>query len=415
MSKQLRELLNQLSNKNEALIALNSKEGVTIEELKNASNEIDLLQTKIEAQKKADEIAKNFEDPDNSTPVKGGSDNVVYNSALFTKAIADNLLKQRNQPGLKFTDKETNVITGNIGEDGGYAVPVDMQTKINTILKDTTDLYNLTDYELVVAKSGSRVYETRAKQKPMQPITESQVIPSAGDNPKLQKFTWSLKDLGDFMSIPNDLLKYADASLETWIINWFVDKVRITRNSEILYGVGGDDHATGIFKSNAYTKVEMPKTPQLADFKKAKNVTLLNIFKSTSSWIVNQDGFNYLDSLEDKLGKPYLQPDPKQSTQYLFLGLPVIELPNDVMITDANIPILLGDPKQGYKYVSDGAYQLATTNIGAGAFETNTTKARIMMSMDGNSKDSDALLILEIPKDGIEVANSGTNEEKPTV
>ena len=416
MSKQLRELLNQLSNKNEALMALNSKEGVTIEELTNASNEIDLLQTKIAAQKKADEIAKNFVDPDNSTPVKGGTDdNVVYNSALFTKAIADNLLKQRNQQGLKFTDKETNVITGNIGEDGGYAVPVDMQTKINTILKDTTDLYNLTDYELVAAKSGSRVYETRAKQKPMLPLSEGQVIPSAGDNPKLQKFTWSLKDLGDFMSIPNDLLKYADASLETWIINWFVDKVRITRNNEILYGVGGDDHATGIFKSDAYTKVEMPKTPQLVDFKKAKNVTLLNIFKATSSWIVNQDGFNYLDSLEDKTGKPYLQPDPKQSTQYLFLGLPVIELPNDVMLTDDNIPILLGDPKQAYKYVSDGTYQLATTNIGAGAFETNTTKARIMMSMDGNSKDSDALLILEIPKDGIEVASSGTEEQTPTV
>ena len=159
----------------------------------------------------------------------------------------------------------------------------------------------------------------------------------------------------------------------------------------------------------------MPKTPALNDFKSAKNVKLLNVFKATSMWIVNQDGFNYLDSLEDKLGKPYLQPDPKQSTQYLFLGLPVLEIPNDVMKTDTNIPIVLGDPKQGYKYFSDGAYQLATTNIGAGAFESNTTKARIMMNIDGNVKDSAALLILEIPKDGIEVASSGTEEQTPAV
>ena len=413
MSKQLRELLNQLSNKNEALMALNSKEGVTIEELTNASNEIDLLQTKIAAQKKADEIAKNFVDPDNSTPVKGTDDNVVYNGTLFTKVIADNLLKQKNQRGLNFTDKEMNVISGNIGEDGGYAIPADIQTKINTILQDGTDLYNLTDFELVAAKTGSRVYETRANQKPMQPLVENAAIPVSGDTPKLQKLTFSLKDLGDFMSIPNDLLRYADASLETWIINWFVEKVRVTRNFEILYGIGGDAHATGIFTTDKYTKIAMPKTPALNDFKSAKNVKLLNVFKATSMWIVNQDGFNYLDSLEDKTGKPYLQPDPKQSTQYLFLGLPVLEIPNDVMKTDTTIPILLGDPKQGYKYFSDGSYQLATTNIGAGAFETNTTKARIMMNIDGNVKDSDALLILEIPKDGIEVANS--DAEKPAV
>ena len=200
MSKELRELLNQLSNKNEALIALNSKEGVTLDELTNASNEIDILQAKIGSQKKADEITKNFADNSKAEPIKvPGAKNVIYNGALFVKAIADNLLKQKNQRGLSFTDEEVNVITGSIGEDGGYAIPADIQTKINTILQDGTDLYNLTDFELVSA---------------------------------------------------NDLLRYADASLETWIINWFVEKVRVTRNFEILYGIGGDAHATGIFTTN---------------------------------------------------------------------------------------------------------------------------------------------------------------------
>src|SRR3712207_7690926 len=66
----------------------------------------------------------------------------------------------------------------------------------------------------------------------------------------------------------------------------------------------------------------------LKDFKKCKNVELMNIFKPTARWIVNQDGFNYLDSLEDKTGKPYLQPDRSeehtselQSRQYLVCRL----------------------------------------------------------------------------------------------
>lgn len=403
MSKELRELLNQLDSKNKELNSLLNKDGVTAEELNKISNEIDVLQAKIEAQKRKENIENNFNEDNSKLLNTGKEENVIYNGALFVRAIADNLLKQKNQRGLNLSEKEINAISENIDEDGGYAVPEDIQTKINTRLKDTTDLYNMVDYEPVFTRSGSRTYEKRSKQKPMKPLSENQQIPTNGDNGKLERFNFKLKDLADFMSIPNDLLKFADKSLEDWIINWFVDKVRITRNAEILYGAGGDDHATGIMTSNKFKKITLPKSPSLKDFKKCKNVELLNVFKATSSWIVNQDGFNYLDSLEDKTGRPYLQPDPKDPTQYRFLGLPVIELPNDLLLsTESAVPVLLGDTKEAYKYVSDGAYELATTNIGAGAFETNTTKARIIMRIDGNVKDSEALLIAEIPVESVQ-------------
>ncbi|CEP89755.1 phage major capsid protein [[Clostridium] sordellii] len=407
MSKELRELLNQLDSKNKNLTNLLNKSDVTAEELKNASAEIDVLQAKIEAQKIKDNIDNSFNEGE-KTPIntRNNTDGeVVYNGSLFTKAIADNLLRQKNQKGLNLTEKEMNAISENIDEDGGYAVPQDIQTKINTRLKDTTDLYNLVDYETVYTRSGKRTYEKRSKQKPMKPLSENAnlVNLSNGDNAKLETYIFKLKDLADFMSIPNDLLKFADKSLENFIINWFVDKVRITRNVEILYGDGGDEHAQGIISSNKFKKVTLPKSPGLKEFKKCKNVDLLNVFKTTSQWIVNQDGFNYLDSLEDKTGRPYLQIDPKDSTQYKFLGLPVKELPNDLLLTTKTaIPVLLGDLKEAYKYVSNGKYELATTNIGAGAFETNTTKARIIMWMDGDVKDTEALLHIEIPIASVE-------------
>ncbi len=406
MSKELRELLNQLDTANKELNTLLKKDDVTEEELTKASNKLDLLEAKVKAQRKTDDMSKNLDDNHTKIDIENTmNDNVIYNSELFVKAIADNLLKQKNQKGLNLTERQMNVISENIDEDGGYAVPVDMQTQINRRLQDTTDLYNLVDYEKVLIRSGSRIYEKRSAKKAMQPLAENVNIPSAGDSPQLEKFSWKLKDLADFMSIPNDLLKFADSSLEEWIINWFVDKVRITRNIEILYGPGGDDHATGIFTTDKYSKISLAKNPELKDFKKIKNVNLKNYFKPTARWIVNQDGFNYLDSLEDKNGNPFLQPDPKQPTQFLFLGLPIVELPNEVLkTTKDSIPMLLGDSNQAYKYVSDGAYELATTNIGAGAFETNTTKARIIMRMDGNVKDSEALLIIQIPVAGLDVA-----------
>ena len=57
---------------------------------------------------------------------------------------------------------------------------------------------------------------------------------------------------------------------------------------------------------------------------------------------------------------------------------------------------MFGDLKSAYKYFDDGNYELLTTNIGAGAFETNTTKTRVITKMDGTVKDKDALLICEI-------------------
>ncbi|MCE9677537.1 phage major capsid protein, partial [Paraclostridium bifermentans] len=145
MSKELRELLNQLDNKSKDLTSLLNKSDVTAEELKNASDEIDVLQAKIEVQKRKDNIENNFNEGGTAlvNTINTGDGEIAYNGSLFTKAIADNLLRQKNQKGLNLTEQEMNAISENIDEDGGYAVPQDIQTKINTRLKDTTDLYNL--------------------------------------------------------------------------------------------------------------------------------------------------------------------------------------------------------------------------------------------------------------------------------
>ncbi|MCE9677563.1 phage major capsid protein, partial [Paraclostridium bifermentans] len=145
MSKELRELLNQLDNKSKDLTNLLNKSDVTTEELKNASDEIDVLQAKIEVQKRKDNIENNFNEEGTAlvNTINTGEGEIAYNGSLFTKAIADNLLRQKNQKGLNLTEQEMNAISENIDEDGGYAVPQDIQTKINTRLKDTTDLYNL--------------------------------------------------------------------------------------------------------------------------------------------------------------------------------------------------------------------------------------------------------------------------------
>ncbi|MBO0561535.1 phage major capsid protein [Clostridium botulinum] len=397
MSKELRELLNELDQKNKAMGELLNKEGVTKGELENISNEIDVLQAKIEAQKRKDNIDNALNDEGKGTPlVTDTNDKNVYDGELFTKAVANSLLKQRGLQGLDLTQEQQNRISENVNEDGGFAVPEDIQTKINARLKDMTDLFNLADSEKVFIRKGQRTYEKRADQTPLTNLDEYGTIQEV-DNPKLERISFDLHDFAGLMTIPNDLLKFAGKELENFLINWLVDKVRITRNIKILYGTGTSKDAQGIMTSTKYKEVTLPATAGLKDFKKCKNVELLNVFKPTAKWTVNQDGFNYLDSLEDKQGRPYLQPDPKQPTQYLFLGLPVVELLNTTLKTEEdNIPILLGDLNEAYEYFYDDNYELLTTNIGAGAFETNTTKARVITRLDGGEKDTDAIIKIKL-------------------
>lgn len=394
-SDELKAKLKELKNEAGELI---NKEGATAEEITNKSKEIDTMQAKIDYQEKVEqEERENLKNKQAEQVNKVQQEKVVYNGSLFAKAVANSLLKQRGLTGLDLTPEQQNKISENVNQDGGFAVPEDIQTKINLRLKDMTDLFNMVDSEKVFTRKGQRTYEKRANQTPLTNLDEYGTIQDT-DNPQLERLSFDLHDFAGLMTIPNDLLKFAGTELENWLINWLTDKVRVTRNIKILYGAGGGNDAQGIMTSSKYKTVTLTAAPGLKDFKKCKNVELLNVFKPTAKWIVNQDGFNYLDSLEDKTGRPYLQPDPKNPTQYIFLGLPVTELLNTILKTEeSSMPILLGDPKEAYELFYDDNYELLTTNIGAGAFETNTTKARVITRLDGCEKDKDALIKINIP------------------
>ena len=176
---------------------------------------------------------------------------VVYNGELFCKAIADAALRQKGQKGLDLTDEQRMAITEFVDEDGGYAVPEDISVKINKRLKDYTDISNLVSYEKVYTRSGQRTDEKRQTQTALGKLGEydsakqSYGTISGTDTPKLERISFKLVDFAGIMTIPNDILKFGGPDLEGYIIDWLVDKVRVTRNTLILEG-DSDDNIDGI-------------------------------------------------------------------------------------------------------------------------------------------------------------------------
>ena len=383
MSKELRELLNKLNGLQEEAKALMEKEDVTAEEIQAKTEEIKALKAKIEAQKAIDE---GIEKP--AKPVSSGVQvfenkeelNRQYRGA-FLKALRG---KRLNGEEASVLERFRAAMTSGSSQDGGLLIPQDIETMINELKRSYDALENYVRVEQVATESGSRVLEKSANMVPFAQLTEMQTIPDT-ENPQFTPISYAIKDYGGILPISNSLLADTDQNLMQYIANWFAKKSIITRNSLILSVLDG------------LTKQDFAGTN---DIKQALNVTLDPMIAQNAVVLTNQSGFNYLDTLKDNNGQYLLQPNPTNPTQKMIFGKPVAivsdtYLPNEVD-TETKAPIIVGDLKEAVVLFDRQQRSLTSTNIGAGAFETNSTKVRGIERLDIKGWDTAAAVYGQI-------------------
>ena len=172
------------------------------------------------------------------------------------------------------------------------------------------------------------------------------------------------------MPVPNDLLKDSDQNIIAYLMKWIGKKSVVTRNSLILAILQAG--AATAFGSD-YKKI-----------KKALNVTLDPMIAANAVIVTNQDGFQFLDTLEDGTGKPILQVDITQPTQRLFAGKVVHVVANSALATTGTstklAPIFVGDIAEGIVMFERQGHEIASTNIGGTAFRKDRTELCICQS-----------------------------------
>lgn len=290
--------------------------------------------------------------------------------------------------GKKLTDAEMSVLekykaalSENNGEDGGYIVPEDITTTINQ-LKQTVD--SLEQYVTVVPVStnkGARTLERRADSTPFAPLSEYG-NPNAMqeiESPKFDRLEYAIDDYAGFLPVPNDLLNDTDQALEQYLRNWIAKKSKATRNKLIL------DVLNGLTKKT-FTNYK--------DIKTALNVDLDPAFSVNATIYTNQDGFNYLDQLEDNDGRPLLQPDPTNATRKTLFGRPIVVLSNKTIATDSNgnAPFIIGDLKEAVVLWDRQQMSIDMTKEGGNAWRTNTTEFRAIEREDVTLWDDEAVI-----------------------
>ena len=97
------------------------------------------------------------------------------------------------------------------------------------------------------------------------------------------------------MPVTNDLLKDSDANIERVVVDWVGRNSLATDNRKIL----------ALVAAKAATKLS-----GVNGIKHEINVTLGSAYRADARIVTNDDGLDYLDTLEDEMGRPYLNPDP---------------------------------------------------------------------------------------------------------
>lgn len=368
MPKELRELLDQINAKKTEVknfVAENK-----IEEAKASKEELKSLQDKFDVLYDLYEEGK--ENNEEAIKNKAKENNKENSIAEFANAA-------RN--GFRVNNKMT------IGSkpDGGYTVPEDILTSINTYRESKKSLKDLVTVEKVTTSKGSRTFKKRAQQTGFIKVGEGGKI-GKGATPQFERLDYEIEKYAGYFPVTNELLADSDANITNTIIQWIGDESRVTANKLIL----------NVIKTKAETKLE-----GLNGIKKALNVTLGSAFKATSKIITNDDGLQYLDTLKDGNGRYILQADPiTPMSMWLCAGatkVPVEVIPNSDMPSTGNkAPFIIGDLKEGIVFWDRQLMSIKMSDIASigdlNAFEEDLTLFRAIEREVVTKKDEQAFV-----------------------
>ena len=277
-----------------------------------------------------------------------------------------------------------NVVSSGETDDtaghAGMTIPQDIQTTIHTLVRQYDSLQEYVNVEHVSTAQGSRVYEKWADITALSAIDTEGTEIGDNDDPKLTVVKYLIKRYAGITTVTNSLLKDTAENIIAWLSSWIAKKVVVTRNTKIIEAI--DALAT--------TPTELAKWDDIIDLESKVDPAI----KPTSMFLTNTSGFTALKKVKNAMGDYLMERDVKSPTGYSIDGFPVKEVADRWLAdkTGKKHPLYFGDLKQAVTLFDRENMSLLATNIGAGAFETDTTKIRVIDRFDVQKVDGEAFV-----------------------
>lgn len=362
----------KVENLNEKLNVAMLDDSVTAEELQAIKNERDTAKMKRDMFKeqyteaRASEVANMSEEE--KQPLTKNEEEV---KDAFVKDFK-NLVRGRYQ---NLLDSKTDAS----GSDAGLTIPQDIRTAINTLVRQYDSLQEYVNVENVTTLTGSRVYEKWAEITGLSKLDDEAGQIGANDDPKLSLIRYAIKRYAGISTVTNSLLADSAENILAWLSGWIAKKVVVTRNKAILEVI-----------ATLPTKPTLAKWDDIIDLEAKVDPAI----KQTSFFLTNTSGFTALKKVKNAMGDYLMERDVKSPTGYSIDGFAVKEVSDRWLAngTGGAMPLYFGDLKQAVTLFERQHLSLLSTNIGGGAFETDTTKVRVIDRFDVVKTDEEAFV-----------------------
>ena len=275
-------------------------------------------------------------------------------------------------------DFKNMVTSGKTGAgNGGLTIPDDIQYAIHKLVRQFATLQNLVNVESVTTMTGSRTYEKLSDITPMSDLDDEKAAIPDMDDPELTLIKYAIHRYAAIQTVTNSLLKDTVENILAWLSDWVAKKVTVTRNAKIIEAMG--------------KPAKKPSIANFDDIKDLENNTLDPALMPSASFVTNQSGYNVLSKVKDAQGRYMLQRDVTQPDVYRLDGKTITVIADKWLpdISGAH-PLYYGDLKQGITLYDREHMSLLSTNIGAGAFEHDLYKVRVIDRFDVEVTDDGA-------------------------
>lgn len=274
-----------------------------------------------------------------------------------------------------------NVVSSDETDGAGHAgltIPKDIQTTIHLLVRQYDSLQEYVNVEHVSTAQGSRVYEKWANITALAEIDTEGAKIGDNDDPQLTTVKYLIKRYAGITTVTNSLLKDTAENIIAWLSSWIAKKVVVTRNTKIIAAI-----------DKLPTKPTLAKWDDIIDLEAKVDPAI----KPTSIFLTNTSGFTALKKVKDAMGNYLMERDVKSPTGYSIDGFPVKEVADRWLPDKTSAhPLYFGDLKQAVTLFDRENMSLLATNIGAGAFETDTTKIRVIDRFDVQTVDGGAFV-----------------------
>lgn len=211
-------------------------------------------------------------------------------------------------------------------------IPKELITPVFQLKQST---YNLAQYATVKqVSSGSGTYPISTSRQSAVLATKEELADIADVNANMfTEVPFDVKTRAGKIALSNEVVEDSEVDIVSEVKTQLQQLVDNTDNTQIM----------GLLTGTSFAKAT---ATSIDDLKKIFNVTLDPAL--SKMWLVNQSGFNYLDTLKDSEGRYLLQPNPTAPSGFTLLGAPVVMISDKLLANNADgtFPMIAGDLSQ---------------------------------------------------------------------